>query len=64
VAPDVDLTEQRLKTFMELPWILPVSILLEISDEDLDLLEAAGDADEYWRILNQIVKRIEEKERR
>jgi hypothetical protein len=30
-----------------------------MTDEDLDLLDAAVDSPEYWSILNRIVARIE-----
>jgi hypothetical protein len=30
-----------------------------MSDEDLDLLYAARDKDEYWRMLRNIVERLE-----
>jgi hypothetical protein len=56
--PDALLAEERLKTFMELPWVLPTAVLMEITDEDLDNL-AAVTKDEYWTVLNGIVRRIE-----
>ena len=59
MIPDTVLAESRLKTFMELPWVLPAAVLMEITDEeDLDYLGAAG-RDEYWGVLNRIVTRIE-----
>jgi hypothetical protein len=35
-----------------------------LTDEDLDLLDAAYDSPEYWSTLNKIVKRIQEEEAR
>jgi hypothetical protein len=61
LIPDTHLVEERLKTFVELPWVLPAAVLTEISDEDLDYLGAAG-PDEYWGVLNGIVRRIQERE--
>jgi hypothetical protein len=60
LIPDTLLVEERLKTFMELPWILPSAVLMEVTDEDLDYLGAAGRS-EYWTVLNAIVSRIERK---
>jgi hypothetical protein len=60
VIPDALLVEERLKTFMELPWVLPAALLMEITDEDLDHLDAAWDTDRYWGVLNAIVRRIQE----
>jgi hypothetical protein len=59
--PDTLLVESRLKTFMDLPWVLSAAVLMEITDEDLDNLGAAG-PDEYWAVLNGVVRRIQEKE--
>ena len=59
MIPHSLLVEERLKTFMELPWVLPAAVLMEITDEDLDNL-AAVTKDEYWGVLNGIVGRIQE----
>lgn len=61
LIPHSLLVEERLKTFMELPWVLPAAVLMEITDEDLDNL-ATATKDEYWGVLNAIVRRIQEKE--
>jgi hypothetical protein len=61
LIPDTLLVESRLKTFMDLPWVLPPAVLMEITDEDLDNLGAAGPG-EYWSVLNAVVRRIQEKE--
>jgi hypothetical protein len=47
LIPDTLLVEERRKTFMTLPWVLPAAVLMEITDEDLDVLGAAGRG-EYW----------------
>ena len=44
----------------ELPWPIPATALVEMTDEDLDSLAAATDED-YWRVLNTIVTRILER---
>ena len=59
MIPDTFIRESRLKVFMELPWVLPSSVLLEFTDEDLDNLAAAPTTDEYWHTLNAVVTRIE-----
>jgi hypothetical protein len=58
LIPHSLLVEERLKTFMELPWVLPAAVLMEITDEDLDNL-ATATKDEYWGVLNAVVTRIE-----
>ena len=59
MIPDTLLVKERLKTFMELPWVLPAAVLMEVSDEDLDNLGAVG-PEEYWSVLNGIVRRIQQ----
>jgi hypothetical protein len=46
----------------ELPWVIPALLIIEMTDEDLDLLEAASEKSEYWSTLNTIVRRIQDKE--
>jgi hypothetical protein len=55
---DTYITERRLKAVRELPWPIPAAILVKMLDEDLDHLAAASN-DEYWRVLNSVVRRIE-----
>ena len=43
----------------ELPWPIPALVIIEMTDEDLDHLDAAADTDKYWTVLNAIVARIE-----
>ncbi len=56
--PDTDIHERRLQVLHALPWPIPASVLMQFTDEDLDLLAAACGADEYWHTLNAIVSRI------
>jgi hypothetical protein len=58
VIPDAHITDLRAKVVRELPWPIPAAVLLKLRDEDLDHLAAASN-DEYWRVLNGIVRRIE-----
>jgi len=60
VIPDAYITELRLKAVRELPWPIPADVLFEMTDEDLDRLAAAYNAD-YWRVLNGVVTRILER---
>jgi hypothetical protein len=60
-VPDQDILENRLQAFIELPWIIPALTIIEMTDEDLDLLDAAYEQPaEYWKVLNRIVWRIQE----
>jgi hypothetical protein len=58
VIPDAFITDLRAKVVRELPWPIPATVLLQMRDEDLDHLAAASDED-YWRVLNALVTRIE-----
>jgi hypothetical protein len=58
LIPDAHITDLRAKVVRELPWPIPATVLMEMTDEDLDLLAAAS-SDDYWRVLNAIVRRIE-----
>jgi hypothetical protein len=58
VIPDSYITELRLKAVRELPWPIPALVIVGMLDEDLDHLAAVSDED-YWRVLNGIVRRIE-----
>jgi hypothetical protein len=57
--PDADIFERRLRQIQNLPWPIPACVLMEMTDEDLDHLDAADDTDEYWTILNAAVTRIQ-----
>jgi hypothetical protein len=54
-----DLLESRIQAVIELPWVIPALTIIEMTDEDLDLLDTAYETDEYWSVLNTIVSRIE-----
>jgi hypothetical protein len=54
-----DLLESRVMAMRELPWVIPALTVIRMTDEDLDLLDAAYDSPEYWSVLNRIVRRIE-----
>ena len=56
---DQDILENRIAAMRELPWVIPALTIIEISDEDLDNLDAAYETDSYWTVLNGIVTRIE-----
>jgi hypothetical protein len=59
LIPDQDILESRVQAMIELPWPIPALVILEMTDEDLDRLDAAYDSPEYWSVLNRIVRRIE-----
>jgi hypothetical protein len=62
VIPDADILESRVQAMREIPWIIPALVIIEMTDEDLDLLDAACEKPEYWSTLNTIVKRIQEEQ--
>ena len=64
MIPDQDILENRVQAMRELPWVIPALVIIEMTDEDLDLLDAAYDKPEYWSTLNTIVRRIQEEEAR
>jgi hypothetical protein len=59
VIPDQDTLENRVQAMRELPWVIPALVVIQMTDEDLDLLDAAYDSPEYWSVLNRIVTRLE-----
>jgi hypothetical protein len=59
LIPDADILENRVQAMRELPWVIPALTIIEMTDEDLDRLDAAFDTPEYWTVLNAIVSRIE-----
>jgi hypothetical protein len=62
LIPEQDILENRVQAMRELPWVIPALVVIEMTDEDLDLLDAAYDKPEYWSTLNTIVKRIQEEQ--
>ena len=57
--PDADILERRLRQLERLPWPVPASVIMRMTDGDFDALDMARDNDEWWRTLNAIVSRIE-----
>lgn len=62
MIPDHDILESRVQAMRELPWVIPALVIIEMTEEDLDNLDAAADTHRYWPLLNGIVRRIQEKE--
>jgi len=56
--PDTDILERRLRQLERLPWPIPAAVIMCMTEADLDALDMAKQ-DEWWRILNTIVTRIE-----
>ena len=56
--PDTDILERRLRQLERLPWPTPAAVIMCMTEADLDALDMAKQ-DEWWRILNTIVTRIE-----
>jgi hypothetical protein len=59
VIPALDILERRVAAMREIPWPIPALVIISMSDEDLDRLDVAADADKYWSVLNEIVTRIQ-----
>ena len=59
MIPDHDLVENRVQAMRELPWPIAALTIIEMTDEDLDNLDAAYETDSYWSVLNRIITRIE-----
>jgi hypothetical protein len=59
LIPDHDLVENRVQAMRELPWPIAALTIIEMTDEDLDNLDAAYETDRYWTVLNAIVTAIE-----
>jgi hypothetical protein len=55
--PDAEILRRRASACARLPWVLPATVLLGITDADLDALASAPD-EKYWTVLNRIVSRI------
>lgn len=60
--PDLDVLEGRMAAMRDLPWVIPALTIIEMTDGDLDLLDAAYETDSYWTVLNAIVRRIQQKD--
>jgi hypothetical protein len=59
---DPDILESRVAAMRDLPWPIPALVVVSMTDEDLDLLDAAYETREYWSTLNTIVRRIQEEQ--
>ena len=59
MIPYQDILENRVHAMRELPWVIPALVIIQFTDEDLDLLDAAYETGEYWTVLNGIVSTIE-----
>jgi hypothetical protein len=46
---DAFVAERRIRALWEPPWVLPATVVIGMTDEDLDLLYVARDKDEYHR---------------
>ena len=55
---DAFVAERRIRALWKPPWVLPATVVIGMTDEDLDLLYVARDKDEYWRLLRNIVERL------
>lgn len=62
MIPDTDILERRIAAMREIPWPIAALVIMEMTDEDLDNLDAVADAPEYWSVLNGIVRRIQEEQ--
>jgi len=62
LIPDQHVLENRVQAMRELPWPIAALTIIEMSDEDLDNLDAAYDSPEYWSTLKTIVTRIQEEQ--
>jgi len=60
MIPDLDILERRVAAMRDIPWPIPALVVMQMTDEDLDRLDAAADTDHYWSTLNEIVTRIKE----
>jgi hypothetical protein len=54
-----DLLESQIAAMRDLPFRVPVLVILEMSAEDLAHLDAAADTPHYQSVLNRIVTRIQ-----
>ena len=62
--PDADILERRIRQLQRLPWPIPASVIMRMTDADFDALDMAQGRDEWWRVLNAIVVRVTDSEKR
>ena len=61
--PDADILERRIRQLKRLPWPIPASVIMQMTDADFDALDMAEGRDEWWRVLNDIVVRLTDSEK-
>jgi len=61
--PDADIVERRLRQLERLPWPVPASIIMSMTEADFDALDMAQSRDEWWHVLNGIVIRVNDNEK-
>jgi hypothetical protein len=61
--PDTYILERRLRQLQRLPWAIPAGVIMQMTDEDFDRLDMAGDTAEWWRCLNEIVTKITDRDK-
>ena len=61
--PDADIVERRIRQLQRLPWPIPASVIMRMTEADFDALDMAGGRDEWWRVLNAIVVRVTDSEK-
>jgi hypothetical protein len=61
--PDTYILERRLRQLGRLPWPVPATVIMRMTDADLDALDMAEGRDEWWRVLNAIVVRVTNSEK-
>ena len=61
--PDSDILERRLRQLERLPWPVPATVIMRMTDADFDALDMAQGRDEWWRVLNAIMVRVTDSEK-
>ena len=61
--PDADILERHLCQLERMPWPIPASIIMSMTEADFDALDMAQSRDEWWRVLNAIVIRVKDNEK-
>jgi hypothetical protein len=59
MIPDSYILERRLRILRELPWPIPAAVVMSMTSEDFDALDATVGRDAYWRTLNRILTRVQ-----
>jgi hypothetical protein len=59
VIPDPYILRRRARVLHELPKMLPASVVMSLTEGDVDALDLAQDRSAYWRTLNAIVTRLQ-----